>query len=300
MDKETILARWMAGEISDVDFKQQVSEEDYIAYVKLRQALQLYEHTQAEMPETVYQNIKLRISKPEKSQKVLSQFKIAMMVAAVLLLMFTVNRFLNPTVFSVETAYGETQKVVLPDGSVAWLGARSKLSYNKEKWDYGKSVKLNGVAYFEVKKGQSFSVVTPNGSVTVLGTKFEVKSISDLFYTVCFEGEVFVHTLEQYYLLKAGQAIQKHKQTLHTRIVSENRPDLLSETIRFYKTPLFYVLKEIENQYHITFENNGVDMKVLFTGTIPQNNLKLSLNLLSKALNIKYKQARKHTIILEP
>ena len=300
MNEDTILARWLAGEISDADFKQQVSEEDYIAYVKLRKALQLYEHTQTEMPEAVYHNIKSRISKQEKSKKVLSHFKIAMMAAAVLLLMFTVNRFLTPTVFSVETAYGGMQKVVLPDGSVAWLGARSKLSYDKEKWDYGRSVKLNGVAYFEVKKGQSFSVVTPNGSVTVLGTKFEVKSISGLFNTVCFEGEVLVHTLEQDYILKAGQAIQKYNQTLHTRVVSDARPDLLSETIRFDKTPLLYVLKEIENQYHIKFENNGVDMQVLFTGSIPQNNLKLSLNLLSKALNIKYKQTDKHTIILEP
>ena len=299
MNKETILARWMAGKISDADFKKQMSDEDYEAYVKLRQALQLYEHTQTEMPETVFQNIKSQISKPKQTNKTLKYIKLISAAAAVLLLFFTTNYFMSPSIFSVETAYGETQKVELPDGSMVWLGTHSKLAYNNKNWNQNRKVKLDGTAYFEVKKGKKFDVVTNNGTVSVLGTKFEVKSISDLFKTVCFEGKVLVHTFQKDFVLKAGQSVQKYDHKLQKRAVRYKQADIQSKTTRFAQTPLSYVLQEIENQYNVKFDNKGVDTKILFTGSIPHNNLKLSLELLSKALSFNYELINNQTIIIK-
>ena len=300
MNKETIIARWIAGDISDADFKKQMSEEDFVAYVKLRKALQLHEHTQTEVPDIVYQNIKSSISKTKPTNKRINYFKLAISVAAVFLLFISVNYFLSPSIFSVETAYGESQKIELPDGSVVWLGAHSKLSYNKEKWQKNRAVNLNGSAYFEVNKGQKFEVITPNGNVTVLGTKFQVKSISDLFKTVCFEGKVLVHTLKKDIVLKAGESVQKYDHQLRKQPVRYNQPDIQSKTTRFAQTPLAYVLQEFENQYHVKFKNQGVDTQILFTGSLPHNNLKLGLELVSKALSFKYKLDKNKTIIIKP
>lgn len=300
MNKETLIARWIAGDISDADFKKHLSDEDYAAYVKLRKALHLYEHTQTEVPDEVYQNIKSRILKPKQTNRKVNYFKLAISAAAVLLLFISVNYFLSPSIFSVETAYGESQKIELPDGSVAWLGAHSKLSYNKENWDYSRAVNLNGSAYFEVKKGQSFSVITPNGNVKVLGTKFQVKSISDLFKTVCFEGKVWVHTLQKDFVLEAGQSVQKYDHKLQTQSVRYQQPDIQSNTTRFAQIPLKYVLQEFENQYNVKFKNQGVDTHILFTGSLPHNNMKLGLKLVSKALSFKYKLDKNKTIIIKP
>ncbi len=300
MNKETLIARWMAGDISDADFKKYMSNEDFTAYVKLRKALQLYEHTQTEMPDKVYQNIKSKISKPKQTSKKINYVKLAISVAAVLLLFVSVNYFLSPSIFSVETAYGASQKVELPDGSVAWLGAHSKLSYNKKNWNKNKKINLIGSAYFEVKKGQKFEVITPNGNVSVLGTKFQVKSISDLFKTVCFEGKVLVHTLKKDIVLKAGESVQKYDHQMYKQPVRYKQPDIQAKTTRFAQTPLTYVLQELENHYNVKFKNEGVDTQILFTGSVPHHNLKLGLDLLSKALSFKYKIIDNQLIIIKP
>lgn len=300
MNKETFIARWMAGDISDADFKKQMSDADYVAYIKLRKALQLYEHTQTEVPDEIYQNIKSRISKPDRSSITLKYFKIISTAAAILLLFFTANHFLSPSIFTVETAYGESQKIVLPDGSVAWLEAHSKLSYDKKNWNKNRKVNLTGSAYFEVTKGQNFKVITSNGNISVLGTKFQVKSIADLFKIVCFEGKVMVQTLQKEIILEAGQSMQKYGHTLHTQQVRYKQPDIQSGTTRFAQTPLKYVLQEFENRYNVKFKNQGVNTQVLFTGSLPHNNLKLGLELVSKALSFKYKQTKNKYIVISP
>ena len=300
MNKENIFARWISGEINDEDFKQQVSDRDYVAYIKLRKALQLYEHTQTEVPESVYQNIKSRISESKRTKKTFRLYKTVISVAAFLLLLLSVHYLLSPSIFSVETAYGKSQKIVLPDGSVVWLEARSKLSYDKKHWNKNREVKFSGSAYFEVKKGQRFEVITPNGKVSVLGTKFQVKSIADLFRTVCFEGKVRVHTLQKDFILEAEQSVQKYDHKVQTQPVRYTQPDIYAKTTRFAQTPLVYVLREFENQYNIKFKNQGVDTQVLFTGSMPHNNLKLSLELVSKALSFEYKREKNQTIIIKP
>jgi ferric-dicitrate binding protein FerR (iron transport regulator) len=45
-------------------------------------------------------------------------------------------------------------------------------------------------AYFQVKKGQTFSVNTTDGVVKVLGTHFNVKQRKNYFEVNCFEGLV--------------------------------------------------------------------------------------------------------------
>lgn len=70
------------------------------------------------------------------------------------------------------------EAVELPDGSIALLNHNSSISYAKifEK----RNIEQTGEVYYEVeKKNTPFSVHTPNGEVTVLGTEFNVKSDED-------------------------------------------------------------------------------------------------------------------------
>lgn len=78
----------------------------------------------------------------------------------------------------ISTRPGSKSKVELPDGSVVWLNAGSKLTYNK---DYGKEIRevnLSGEAYFDVMKMKEkpFIIHTSAINIKVLGTVFNVKA----------------------------------------------------------------------------------------------------------------------------
>lgn len=81
-------------------------------------------------------------------------------------------------VSEITTRQGSTSKVELPDGSMVWLNAGSKLTYNK---DFGKELRevtLSGEGYFDVTKmkDKPFIIHTSNINIKVLGTAFNVKA----------------------------------------------------------------------------------------------------------------------------
>lgn len=78
----------------------------------------------------------------------------------------------------ISTRQGSKSKVQLPDGSVVWLNAGSKLTYNKEYGQQLREVTLTGEGYFDVMKMKEkpFIIHTSNINIKVLGTAFNVKA----------------------------------------------------------------------------------------------------------------------------
>ena len=78
----------------------------------------------------------------------------------------------------VSTRQGSKSKIQLPDGSVVWLNAGSKLTYNKEFGQQIREVTLSGEGYFDVMKNKEkpFIIHTSNINIKVLGTAFNVKA----------------------------------------------------------------------------------------------------------------------------
>lgn len=81
-------------------------------------------------------------------------------------------------VSEITTRPGSKSKVELPDGTMVWLNAGSKLTYNK---DYGKEIRevsLSGEGYFDVvkMKEKPFVIHTSSINIKVLGTVFNVKA----------------------------------------------------------------------------------------------------------------------------
>jgi ferric-dicitrate binding protein FerR (iron transport regulator) len=104
---------------------------------------------------------------------------------------------LRQPLVEVRTAYGETQRVTLPDGSLAVLNSNSRLSY-RAHWPEGtaREVELQGEAFFAVEKRgparqrDRFVVHTAQVDVEVLGTKFNVDSRRPATKVVLEEGRV--------------------------------------------------------------------------------------------------------------
>jgi transmembrane sensor len=80
----------------------------------------------------------------------------------------------------VSSPIGSKTKLVLPDSTVVWLNAGSKLTYNEEFGTVNRNVTLVGEAFFDVKKSTTPFIIHANTvQIKVLGTAFNVKAYPD-------------------------------------------------------------------------------------------------------------------------
>ncbi len=111
-------------------------------------------------------------------------FTLSLSVLAVfLVIFFRINNFKKAIAIpeksfsEVSTRFGSKTKLVLPDSSVVWLNAGSKLTYNEHFGTTNRNTTLSGEAYFDVKKSTIPFIIKANGlHIKVLGTAFNVKS----------------------------------------------------------------------------------------------------------------------------
>lgn len=72
----------------------------------------------------------------------------------------------------------QRNRIVLPDSSVVWLNADSKLQYRENEQEHTREVVLDGEAFFDIKQdaGKPFIVKAGKSITTVLGTSFNIKA----------------------------------------------------------------------------------------------------------------------------
>lgn len=138
-------------------------------------------------------------------RKIAAVAAIVVLTAGTTLGIWNTIAYLQPeTYLTLEAPYGEKSKMTLPDGTVIWLNAGSKLQYSNKFNTGDRRVKLDGEGYFEVTKhnGKQFTVETMAYDVVVKGTKFDVSTYSDdeFVTTTLIEGSVE--------LLRGGQTVK--------------------------------------------------------------------------------------------
>lgn len=96
--------------------------------------------------------------------------------ASVLILVLAGSIWWSRPVFY-EASVGEMLNVNLPDGSEIALNSGSRLTHKRSFGFSRRNVKLRGEAFFDVAHNEvPFIVETFNGEITVLGTRFNVRS----------------------------------------------------------------------------------------------------------------------------
>lgn len=110
---------------------------------------------------------------------------------------FIFNRVEEPSDVLYQTDYSSIEEFSLPDGSIVTLNANSKLFWISG-WERSRKreVYLQGEAFFDIKHlddNATFSVVTNDVSVVVLGTSFNVDSRGDKTEVFLKEGSVRLH-----------------------------------------------------------------------------------------------------------
>ncbi|CAN0602451.1 unnamed protein product, partial [Ectocarpus sp. 12 AP-2014] len=144
-------------------------------------------------------------------------------------------------------------------------------------------------AFFKVAKGKTFTVSTDQGTVTVLGTQFNVENRDGFFEVTCFEGLVRVLYDGKENKLAAGNSIIVINGKLSkASAVKNGQPSWMQNESSFTSIPLYYVLAEFQRQHNITVDSKDVDTNLLFTGSFSNTDAELALKSISVPLQIKF------------
>lgn len=296
---DTFLSDWLADKISDIQLKQLVSNEDFLAYQKLKNALGNYTISDTDL-ELNYAKVQKKIAakNPTTLQpKVFYLWKYVAVAASLLLFfgLYQIFYFSN----TIATDYGLTQVVTLKDNSRVTLNSKSELSY-PNFFNWNRTLKLNGEAFFEVQKGSKFTVETNLGKVTVLGTKFNVTSFNDYFEVVCFEGKVKVESNTKTVILTKGESVRVYEKTFENWVqINAEKPLWIDGESSFKNVPMYYVLDKFEMQFNtkVTYPKNIKEVK--FTGSFSNKNIETALKIICVPLNLKYKINEGNIILME-
>jgi len=207
----------------------------------------------------------------------------------------------EPVYHIAHTPRGSVSDLLLPDGSVIFLNADSRIEYNLEGKKGKREVFLNGEAWFDVAEDpkRPFLVHTSAYDIYVTGTRFNIKaydSDNDVITTL-EEGEVHLQStdgfsLENNIILKPGQQafLDKGTNTITVKAVNtawytswkENKLIFINMSLEELKVML-------ERKYGVDIEVKDKDLLNLhFDGTIKNESIFEVLEILKIALTIEY------------
>lgn len=298
-ESDVFLAQWLEGNLSDQELKLLVSQEDYNAYIKLRKGLEVNERLNASIDDSLVA-IQDRIENKQSNVKPLFRNWSVGVAASIIVLIGLFTLLPNSEVL-VQTGFGENQTITLLDGSEVILNAKSSLSYDEDNWLKDRKLQLTGEAYFKVAKGETFEVQTENGSVTVLGTQFNVNSSKDYFDVVCYEGKVSVRTLDQEFILLPNDGVRAVEgKTTNKSKVKGTAPSWIKGESTFRSVPLKKVIEALEKQYNINIDDEEISNQDIFTGSFPHDSLNIALKTVFETLNVTviYNEKEKRNIKL--
>ena len=286
MDREKLHKKWLADKLTPTELSQIKSEVDFNLSEKIvSTATRFKGKTEYDVPD--YQSLHTKITRRKKAPT--HYLKYVLPIAAVLIIALGVFSLWNPdNATTFETAMNDTKVLTLPDQSVVTLNAESTLTYNEVDWDKDRTLELIGEAYFEVEKGSTFTVKTKDGTIQVLGTKFNVNTRRDYFKVSCFEGKVQVKTpLLVEHLIKNDQ-VTVIRGIAQKNMISFESPTWLQQHSTFKNVPLAIVYSELERQYAIQISKTDVGIERVFSGSFTHRDLKEALKSVTAPMQLKY------------
>ncbi len=147
-ENEHYLADWLADKLSDDQLQQLVSEDDFLAFQKIKRTLNnsaIFEPNMDQNFASIKQ--KLATKKTIKSRKVIPMWAYAVAACLLLSLGWYQIYFLSN---EVATDFGATETLVLSDNSKVTINSKSKVCY-ANLFQYNRTVELEGEALDHAK-----------------------------------------------------------------------------------------------------------------------------------------------------
>ena len=253
--------------------------------------------------EDIWDALSKKIEKEDSIQpkgKLISMVWYKVAAAAVIILIGSTSfmKLYTTTVFSEQ---GNHTSHILPDGSSVELNAASTISYQPYWWSINRAVSLEGEAFFEVKKGSKFIVMSTYGNTEVLGTSFNIYARNHEYKAFCKTGKVRVSnntSTVELVITPSEMAILDLKNNTG-RIENGLVENIISWRLNefcFEATPLAKVIEEIEMQYNvsITLEAGNLD-SLLYSGRFTKKvTADVTLELICQSFNLNFTSKEKN------
>lgn len=296
MQENYQLAKWLAGEMSEEELKAFQQTPEYTTYEKIAAY-----SSQLKAPDfdadLLYQNT---VSHKKSSPKVIPFYQSKWMkIAAVFVVLLSLTFFFRTSLTSTEVAKnGKKTTFSLPDDSEIVLNSGSQIQYKKWNWNNNRKLDLDGEAYFKVAHGKKFEVETKLGTVAVLGTQFNVKARNDRFDVTCYEGRVKVTYKDKEVVITKGTWVSFRDDSFNQQNIVVSKPEWTNNEIVFNKEKLQTIIDELERQYGVEIILNCKDNPQLFSGTLPSDNRKAALDIVTSIFHLKISKLDADKIIL--
>lgn len=181
----------------------------------------------------------------------------------------------------------------LPDGSWVKLMENSSIRYNKLAWLWERKLHLLGTAYFNVTSGETFTVKTEAGDITVLGTRFLVEQKGKTMTVNCEEGQIKVETPIGERTLTAGERVHCDEKTIGDVEEKEELPEMLG----YEEDPLINIVADIEHIFNVKVIGCEKYEGLYYSGTILTWDLEETLKRLFGSLKITYRISGKEILL---
>jgi len=290
------LARWLAGEMDQDEltaFRNSPGFDDYERIAQMSRDFAV-----ADFDENRILN-RIISGKPKtiESRTIPLYRSNLMRVAAVLVIAIGLFFVFRTDIVTEKSGYGKTGSIVLPDHSHVELNSGSEIKYDKSDWNESRKLSLDGEAYFKVAKGKTFDVATDMGTVTVVGTQFNVKSRENRFEVECYEGKVKVTSNGRQTMLTPGMAfISDHGNVSDVAVSDRTKPAWTLGEIQFTSADLSQIASELERRFDIRIEIMSDSEKTL-TGTFSATDFKETLELICRFYKLRA-ETRNNVVIL--
>ncbi len=289
--KETLLARWLSGEITPEE-KALLEQDPDFDNLK-----GIIETTDTWAPPAYDKDAAFaKLKRRQENEKPVPQAKVRRLgwaryaVAAMLVVAFGifVFRMQGDDPLQYETNFAQNQELDLPDGSSVDLNHASSFEFVEKG---GKRLaKLSGEAFFDVEKGNTFSVETPNGTVTVLGTSFNVYARDNHLEVACYSGKVRVESQgRQAQDITKGLVAVLTANEIHVKRFGVAQGKSWDATVtRLEGVPLKRVIEEMELRFGLEIDASGVNTDRGFSGSFLHKDIETAARMVFDPMNLDY------------
>jgi len=201
---------------------------------------------------------------------------------------------------TIETQFAKTKEITLPDGSLVFLNADSRLEYDKKSWQSNRELVLQGEGFFEVQKGSNFVVKTKKGDVSVLGTSFNIYQRKEEFKVHCATGKVSVFASKNTTILTANQSVSipDHLHSINKNVLpNENRSNWKQGIYTYKNETIQTVVKELERQLDLSIKIPDEVKEEQYTGSFNMLDKENALAEVFWPLGMEYQKEGKNIIV---
>jgi ferric-dicitrate binding protein FerR (iron transport regulator) len=211
---------------------------------------------------------------------------------ALILLAFGVMRFYTKTYIS----ENQSMSFSTPDGSSVFLSPHSKASFQPLWMKIQRELRLEGIAQFDVEKGNKFKVISEQAYTQVLGTSFLIDASNINSYKVeCFTGSVSVTDAktELSAIITANESLKiNNKGEFEIKLLSPTQKNLkpTQNFLTFQAVPLVEVATSLSRQYGAKIVLQ-TDEEIEFSGHLDTaNKLEDIIAAICLSLDLKYEK----------